>query len=96
MDGVQKMKIPTPLGTLVIMEYHYDGFDGVWIDLQRAGFDYDLPLAQVEYDGISGVMKTRVWSDGLAEDPTHIHEHRNVEEFFLSEALENESQGGTK
>lgn len=87
---MENIRIDTPIGTLVVSESTDPGHPGVWVDLRREGFDYDMSLALVEYTNDDndpempegGALVTRVWGHGECEDPTFRVVHKGIEEYF--------------
>ena len=82
--------IATPLGDLVInasLDYEHPG---VYIDLRRQDFDFDAPLALIEYcddeeDRPGPQIITRVWRNVSLEGYTDRIVHCGFDEFFQEE-----------
>lgn len=85
-DG--KLYVETPLGTFVAYAGGDSDYPGIYIDLQRSGFDSEAPLALVEYTRTEadfegeGHIITRVWGDVSAEDYSSRVVHDQLETFF--------------
>ena len=83
-----KLRVATPLGTLIVYASNDPEYPGIYIDLRRDGFDVDMPVALVETteteaDQADGVfLISRAWGDATSDEYTDRVVHKNIERFF--------------
>lgn len=81
----QRIRIETPLGTLVAYPSFNDEFPGIFIDLERNGVAMNVGLVEVDNSDWSedkGSLISRIWGDAEYEDPTLRITHLGIEEYF--------------
>lgn len=75
-----EVRVETTLGTLIAKPSNDPAYPGIWIDLRRSDFDYDLGLVLVECD--NGELITRVYGDATNYDYTDRIVHNRIEDAF--------------
>lgn len=78
------LKVTTPKGVLIASVTNDSLYPGIFIDLRDLAGPGEVGLVLVEYDPDSKSIRTHVWSDAQAEDPTHHIDHLGAEEYFSS------------
>jgi len=87
-----RLRMETPLGTLVARHTTDPDYPGIELELVRPGCEVGMPVALVEYCSadnadtdlpeIAPELITRVWGDAMNEDYTERVVHDHIEEFF--------------
>lgn len=81
----QKLRVPTPLGDIVVSSKMDGEYPGVYIDLkglqvndkfgEKEGVAY---LASIEFDPNKGKIQSVIYGNGNSEEFTHLIEHENL------------------
>lgn len=81
----QKLCVEIPMGTLIAYSSCDPEYPGIYIDLQREGFEEDSPLALVEYTETEadlepqGHIISRIWGNVSKEDYSNRIVHKGFE-----------------
>lgn len=77
-----RLKVKTPMGTLIAYPSTDPNNPGIFIDLKRKGTDCLLNLAGTECQIDENKLVSHVWGDASHEDTTHDVTHENVDAYF--------------
>ena len=88
-----RLRMETPLGTLVARCATDPDYPGIELELVRPGCEVGMPVALVEFCSadnadtdlpeIAPELITRIWGDALNEEYTERVVHDHIEEFFI-------------
>jgi hypothetical protein len=77
------MELETSLGTLTITEDRDDYYPGFFAILKRG--DTEMLIGKVEVDEHTHSLITRIYGNGLIDEPTYCKEVTRIDEFFQKE-----------
>lgn len=81
------LKVPTPLGDIVVTVKTDSTYPGVYVDLKgenvNDSFEVNTAaLATIEFEPVKNKIQSVVYGDAKSEEPSHVVEHENVEKHI--------------
>lgn len=87
MEEKKEFLVETPMGTIVVYASTDPLNPGIFVDLRKEGYNFDLNLACIECNldeetNKPEALMLHAWTSATNEDPTYDLSFHNIDEYF--------------